>query len=78
MLELGTSEQEPVNSLIAFCIFDGLRVELVKNGDRLLCLFLLLQFFVLFNDCIALLELTLVSLNLISRERHTAERIKNG
>ena len=78
MLELGTSEQEPVNSLIAFCIFDGLRVELVKNGDRLLCLFLLLQFFVLFNNCIALLELTLVSLNLIGGERHTAERIKNG
>ena len=55
VLELWASHQEPVCGLVAFGISTRLTFDGVKDWDGLFRLLLLLQLFVLLNDCVALL-----------------------
>ena len=76
MLELGASHQEPVRRLVAFGISTILALDGVEDWDWLFWLLLLLQLFVLLDDCVTLLELALVRLNLICREGNSAKAVK--
>ena len=77
VLELRTSLQEPVNCLVAISIAGQLVFKRVKDGHRLIRLFLLLQLFVLLDDGVSFLQLALISLDLVSREWYLAEAVKN-
>ena len=76
VLELRASHQEPVRRLVAFGISTILTLDGVEDWDRLFWLLLLLQLFVLLDDCVTLLELALVRLNLICREGNSTKAVK--
>ena len=77
MLELGAAHQEPIRDLVALGVPSHLTFDRIEDGDGLLWLLLLLELFVFLNDGIALLQLTLVRLDLIGRERNSAKAFKN-
>ena len=77
VLELWTAHQEPIRDLVALGVPSRLALDRIEDGDGLLWLFLLLELFVLLDDCIALLELTLVRLDLIGWEWHSTEAFKD-
>ena len=76
VLELWVSEQVPGNNLVAFFIFSGHRLYVIKNRDWLFWLLLGFQSLVCVDYLGNFLEFKLVRLNLISREGYLAHSLQ--
>jgi len=68
MFELGVNQQEPVSHLSAVLVLSNLALERVQQWHDLLRLLTGLEFLVLFENGIALLQLELVGGHILSRE----------
>ena len=77
VLELWAAHQEPIRDLVALGVPSYLALDRIEDGNGLFWLLLLLELFVLLDDCIALLELTLVRFDLIGREWNSAKAFKD-
>ena len=77
VLELWAAHQEPIRDLVTLGVPSHLALDRIEDGNGLLWLLLLFELFVFLDDCISLLELTLVRLDLIGREWNSAEAFKD-
>lgn len=78
VLELRVDQQEPVGDLGARIIPTHLRLKVVKERHSLLWLLRGFELLVLLHDGVTLLNLALISLDLIRREGLTAEALEQG
>lgn len=65
MLELWVPQQVPLRDFIAVLISDLFALEIVEDRHGLFSLLLLTKLFVFLHDCVAILKLLLVSLNVL-------------
>ena len=75
MLELRASHQEPVSRFVAIGVASSLTFNRIHDRDGFLGLLLLLQLFVFLDDGVALFHLSLVGLDLVSREGNPTETV---
>lgn len=78
VFELGVHQQEPVRHLGAVLVLRDFALEGIEQRHNLLRLLTRLQFLVLLQDSIALLELKLVGGHILSREGLSAEALQQG
>lgn len=76
MLELGTLEHEPSCLIVTVRVLESLTFDGIEDRNRLFRLLLLLQLLILLNDNVSLLNLNLVSFNLVCGERNPAETVQ--
>jgi hypothetical protein len=78
MFELGVYKQIPLSNLGTGFIFDHLALDSIEHRDNFLRLLLGLELLILLDDGVTLLELSLVSGDILSGEGLTTECLENG
>ena len=76
MLELWAFKHEPVGHIVSFGVFSDFTFDGIKDGNGLLSFLLLFKFFVFLNYYVSLFDFTLISFDLVRRERYPSETVQ--